>query len=136
MAIFEAKTKIDNKNYSVIIEVNRRGKIRRIHSDEEIPLRPYMWLDFFSQVLPDWLYTGDLSVTFSYIRINNDRYPNCQPCLVIKSENWNKKYLLNQIVSTNWNVSQIRLCAMVQWWRENREAYFKKPPQLWEITPT
>ena len=145
MAKYHAKTFLQTNNgmqitYEIELHVGRHGKIEFCKSiSPEIQLaRSYMFFDLLKDLMPNYLFIGTVLVNFGKIQVNNSKYDYKQPCLVVYNEQFRKKeisYLLNNLVCPNWltSVPKINLCAMVTWWREHREEYFKKPPQVWEI---
>lgn len=145
MATYYCKTQRTTRNgikhpYKITVEMNSHGKIRSVKSDSpfnEVDIRPYMFLDLLAEIMPKWLFTGDVCVEFGHANINNPKYNNLnQPCLIVYNNRYGtKNYLINHIISSDWlvGINSINLSSMVLWWRENRENFFKKPSQKWEI---
>lgn len=148
MANFRARTFLTTKNgiqssFEILIKIGRHGKVEfcdLISSGPEVQRpRPFMFLDLLERIMPKYLFIGTIQVYFGTVQINNIKYgKHNQPCLIVQNERLREKevdYLLNNLCTHNWvtSVYPINLCAMVQWWRENREEYFKKPRQVWEI---
>lgn len=139
MATYYARTTIkkgdSEQEYKLSMCLNGHKKVRTVSliSDSHAIARPYMFLDLLCQILPLWLYTKDIAVSFGYTKTEFYSY---QPCLVLRSNSFGeKKYLLNNYVDESWleTVYTTSLNAMVLWWRENRDKSFKKPVQVWEI---
>ena len=96
-----------------------------------------MFLDLLSEVMPKWLYIGNLYVSFGHTRVSHPTIGQLnQPCLIVEDEKHGKThYLINRNSDEKWleTIYSISLAAMVAWWRENREKFFKKSPQKWDI---
>ena len=145
MAIYQARTTLIAKNgiklpYEIDFDMNCHGKIKNVSLISACVngIRPYMFLDLLSKVMPTWLYYEDVYVSFAHTQVNHCTIGKIhQPCLKVEDPKYGeRKYLINRNSDEQWlkTIYHFNLCAMVQWWRENREYYFKKPIQEWEIT--
>ncbi len=144
MAIFNVRTNVLYPEgielpYQINLEMNCRGKIRHalLTSEEAVKIRPYMFLDLLSEIMPKWLYTRNAYVSFGYTRVNHPILgQHTQPCLVVEDEIYGTiNYLINRCSDEKWleTIYDTNLAAMVLWWRENRDSFFWKPVQKWEI---
>ena len=119
--------------------MNCHGKIKNVNliSNHINGIRPYMFLDLLSEVMPDWLYYGNTYVTFGHTQVNHPTIGKItQPCLIVENERHGKThYLINRNSDEKWleTIYSFSLAAMVTWWRKNRKDFFKKPSQKWLI---
>lgn len=144
MAIFTAKTNLVSKDgfqfsYEINFDMNCHGKIRSatLISPNIRGIRSYMFLDLLANLMPKWLYTGNTFVSFGHTHVDHPVIGKLsQPCLIVEDDKYGKtNYLINRNSDEKWleTVYSQNLAAMVIWWRENRDEYFKKPRQKWEI---
>ena len=144
MITYRASTVLSSKlgksyPYEVTLVVDHRRIIHQVevNCDQDIKnsLRPFMILDLLSNMFPQFLYSGNVEVEFHYTEVNHPRY-GCytQPCLKIYDNGEIRYFLLNRFCDESWfMVHHMKLFAMISWWRQNRDEFFKKPPQKWEF---
>ena len=110
--------------FSIKVSVNSKG-VRKVEVVEEARTgpRPFMLLDLLAQIMPQKLYIYNINVEYG---MNPVLHPSPgyygHPCLIVRQGLSEKRYRLDQVVSTSWFFSMpaVHLRAMVVWWRENR----------------
>ena len=143
MAIYKASTVLSSKlgelhPYEVTIHVDHKRIIRKVevNCDHDVrnSLRPFMVLDLLCNIFPQYLYSDNIEVEFYYTEINHPRYDcHIQPCLKIYDNGEIRYFLLNRFCDESWfMVHHKKLWAMILWWRNHRDEFFKKPPKKWE----
>ena len=144
MSIYKARTTIISKNgvklsYAISFDMNCHGKIKnaRLISSHIPGIRPYMFLDLLSKTMPNRLYCGNTYVSFGHTQVDHPIIGKiAQPCLIVEDAKYGQtRYLINRYSDEKWleTIYSSNLAAMVTWWRENRDRFFRKPIQEWEI---